>query len=166
MQSFTDNAGRKWEVALDVTAVRRVLHLTGVDLRLVGAGDAKVLQELITDPLKLVDVLYAACKPQADALQVDDAAFGCGFAGDVLDAAVDALFDAVAAFFQKGRRALLQASWRKMRDGLTRAGDRALQELEKLDLDEVIRRVLSESSATSPAASASTPDRSPSAPSA
>ena len=65
MPSFRDSSGKTWEVRVDVAAVKRVLELAHVDLRVIESG--KTLADLALDPIQLVDTLYAVVKPQVDA---------------------------------------------------------------------------------------------------
>ena len=64
MKSFTDNAGRKWRVAVTVDTIKRVKALRDVDL--LEAVEGKLLDRLIGDPVLLCDILFIVCKPQAD----------------------------------------------------------------------------------------------------
>ena len=75
MKSFTDNMGRAWTLVVNVAPVKRVRALCGVDLNSVievedGKPSAKLLERLSSDPVLLVDVLYAVCKPECDRLGV------------------------------------------------------------------------------------------------
>ena len=104
MHSFTDTKNRAWNLAVTYASVRRVRELVGVDLLKL---DDKLFEQL-GDPIKLVDVLYVLCKPQAEALKVTDEEFGESLAGDVLETASDALMGAVGDFFPSRRKALLE----------------------------------------------------------
>lgn len=106
MHSFTDEKGRAWSVVVTVDTVRRVRQLAGVDLMQVIKGP--LLEELAGDPVRLVDVLFAICKPQADAGKVTDQDFGQSLAGDSIDAATMALLGAIADFFPSPTRKLLR----------------------------------------------------------
>lgn len=83
MKNFTDNAGRDWIVEINVSALKRIKGLTGTDL--LEAIDGPLVERLIRDPVLLCDVVYAACKPQADERQVSDEDFGRAMAGDAID---------------------------------------------------------------------------------
>ena len=83
MQTFRDNAGRTWTVAIDVAAIKRVRSLIGYDLLAVLDGTGT--QALVSDPVLLVDVLYALCRPEADRLAVTDEDFGRSMAGDAIE---------------------------------------------------------------------------------
>lgn len=96
MKSFTDNAGRDWTVEVNVSALKRIKGLTGTDL--LEAIDGPLVERLIRDPVLLCDVVYAACKPQADERGVSDEDFGRAMAGDAIDRATAALLEELVAF--------------------------------------------------------------------
>ena len=87
MKTFTDNTGRTWTLSVTVGTIKRVRALCGVDLAniiSIEAGKAPnvgLLDRLASDPVLLVDVLYAVCKPEADAQNVSDEDFGRAMAG-------------------------------------------------------------------------------------
>jgi len=86
-----------------------------VDVDLVGATDAQLIQRLAGDPVLLVDVIYALCKPQADERNITDEEFGRAMWGDVIDHATTAMLEALADFFPSRRRELLQRAIGKVR---------------------------------------------------
>lgn len=96
MPQFKDLKGRTWDVSVNISSVKRTRDLTGVDLLDTKSG--AVFERLASDPVMLIDVLYAICKPQADAVGVDDIAFGEAMAGDPIDEASRVLIDAIVGF--------------------------------------------------------------------
>jgi hypothetical protein len=66
MHSFVDNSRRTWEVAINVSAVKRIRGLLGIDLYALVDDGFKSLSKLVSDPVTLADVLYCLCKDQAD----------------------------------------------------------------------------------------------------
>jgi hypothetical protein len=120
MRTFQDNAGRTWTVAMNVWTVKKVRDLLGVDLLDVGGDEGKpgpgLLHRFIADPILLVDVLYVACKDQADPLGVTDEQFGRAMAGDAIDAATRAFLEDLADFTPSPRdraraRKVMAATW-------------------------------------------------------
>ncbi|MBM4019872.1 MAG: hypothetical protein FJ288_16380 [Planctomycetes bacterium] len=103
MKTFTDSQGRTWSLVVNVSAVKRVRGLLDVDLLDVAGGD--LLSRLADDPCLLVDVLFALCKPEADARAVTDEEFGRGMVGGVLDEAAAALMKELLDFFPSAQRA-------------------------------------------------------------
>ena len=96
MRSFKDNQGRQWSVEINVTAIKRVRGLTGEDLMQVIEGT--LIEKLIRDPVLLCDVVYALCKPEADARSVSDEEFGKAMAGDAIEAATTAVLEELVGF--------------------------------------------------------------------
>ena len=168
MKTFTDNAARAWTIQVNVDALKRVKSLLdGVDL--MEAVDGKLLQRMLDEPVLLCDVIYALCKPQADAAGVTDEDFGRAMAGDAIDNATQALLEELVDFFPQRRRALLT----KVLDKLKKLDSLALatvtDRIEKIDLDKVMSNAVAQldndlsallagkPSGPAPASSASTP---------
>ena len=107
MKFFRDTAGRQWPVSVTVGAMKRVQALCGVNLyQIIELDDKKdsLLNRLASDPILLVDVLYAVCKPQADQLHVSDIDFGEAMSGQTIDDASDALLQEIVDFFPEAKR--------------------------------------------------------------
>jgi len=144
MQSFRDNEGRMWLVAVDVAAVKRARALAGFDL--VGVLDRRDdIDRLARDPVMLVDVLYAVCKPEADARGVSDEAFGKAMAGDALEHAAQALIEAIVSFSPNPRvRAIHMMALEKARAAQARALDaleRGLEERIEAQIESALSRL-------------------------
>ena len=157
MQSFTDRHQRKWHIEINVALAKKVRALLGVDLYRLVENDFAKLQELLRDPITLVDVIYVLCKEQADALKLTDEQFGAGLAGETVTNAADAFLEAFINFSQDQRMGRLLRS-RKAKG--TAAVDilltEAEQKLERLT-PEWMAQELREKSGSSPAPSESTP---------
>jgi len=114
MKSFSDNLGRTWTLVVNVAAIKRVRALCCVDLNSIVELDkdnnptAELLEKLSTDPVLLVDVLYAVCKPECDQKGITDEDFGAAMAGDAIEQATAALLDEVVDFFPTAKRTALQ----------------------------------------------------------
>ena len=149
MKPFTDSQGRTWSVVINVSAIKRVRDVLGVDLLDVANGD--LLSRLADDPCLLVDVLFVLSKPEADAKGITDEDFGRCMVGGVLDEASAALMKELLDFFPSALRArALVKMIRKM--GEHRAA-----------VSELATETPGDSSGDSPASAASTPAASPSA---
>jgi len=163
MHSFPDNAGRTWTVVINVTAVKRVRGLVGIDLYKLIDDGFKPLAALVADPVQLADVLYCLCKDEADAKQVTDEDFGRALAGDAITLAADAFVEELIDFFPDARaRASLTkvlAAGRKVRDRLLGHAETVIETLDP----ETAANALIASFGNSPGSSASTPAPSPSA---
>ena len=159
MKTFTDNAGRTWTVAINVNAIKRVRGLLDVDLLTV--LDGPLIEKLYRDPVLLCDVLYAVCKPEADARNVTDEDFGQAMAGDAIEQATKALLEELVDFSPSPRdranlQRVLQTTWNVM----DRARDVIEARLATVNTEEIVAQVLATSGASSgaaPESSASTP---------
>ena len=89
MKTFKDNEGRTWTVKVNISTVKRVKSLLGINI--FDAIEKDLIARLVTDTILLVDVLYVICKPEAEQKNVSDEQFGEGLAGDAITAATTAL---------------------------------------------------------------------------
>jgi len=113
MRTFKDNAGRTWTVSITVDAIKRVRGLLDVDLLEVVGG--KLIDRLITDPVLLCDIVYAVCKPEADAQSVSDEDFGRAMAGDAIEHATTALLEELVSFPRaRGTGRISRKSWTRL----------------------------------------------------
>ncbi|MFW6159189.1 MAG: hypothetical protein ACOC8E_07520 [Planctomycetota bacterium] len=160
MAEFRDTQDRVWLVQITTATLKRVKALLDLDLGRM-AADGSLYQVLANDPILLCDLLYAICKPEADARDVSDEDFGRGLAGDAIDDATTALMEGLIDFFPKGRRELHRKALDKFRALEARAIRNAEDRIASDELDrELERRLGSLSSATgSEASPGSTPDR-------
>lgn len=161
MRTFKDNAGRTWTVDINVATLKRVRGLTGVDLMQVIEGT--LIEKLIRDPVLLCDVVYAICKPEADAATppVSDEEFGKAMAGDAIEAATTAVLEELVGFCPSPRdRANLGRVLQATKKVMERARDLVEKKLDSGELDRLADRLLETAGASStspPASLESTP---------
>ncbi len=159
MKTFNDNAGRTWTIAVNVDAIKRVRSLLEVDLLEIVEGT--LIEKLIRDPVLLCDVVYAVCKPEADAKGVSDEDFGRAMAGDAIEHATKALLEDLVGFSPSPRdRANLQRVLATTWNVMDRARDLVEKRLESGELEKVVEQALAtagSSSGAAPESSASTP---------
>lgn len=158
MRTFTNNTGRTWTVTVNVNAIKRVRDLAKVDLLQVVEG--KLIEQLVSDPVLLCDVIYALCKPEADAQGVSDVDFGRSMAGDAIDGATTALLEELVGFFPLGQRKVLAKALAKLRKLEATALAAVEARLDSNELEEAMEKQLrppGNSSGSVPASSASTP---------
>lgn len=164
MPRFTDNQGREWMVDINVTSIKRVRALTGVDL--LDIKSEQTLQPLLGDPIALVDLVWAVCKNQAQELGVSDEGFGEALAGDAIAAATNALIEGLVGFSPSPReRENLAAVLQRTRAVIDRQRDLAAELIGSGVVEEAIEEAIGMSggpSTSSPGSSASTPAPSPS----
>jgi uncharacterized protein (DUF1778 family) len=166
MKFFRDNSGREWQVSVTIGTMKRVRALCDVDLYKIievdknGKPNAELLERLSTDPVLLVDVLYAVCKPEADKLGVSDFDFGEALTGDTIEAAANALLDELVDFFPEAKRQVFQKVLQATRrfKAATEKQLTAILTDPELDarLESELKKLL-DSSGSTPGSSASTP---------
>ncbi len=138
MKTFRDNKRRVWTLEVNVAAIKRVRGLCKVDLNTIVEVDsenrptARLLEQLSSDPVLLVDVLYAICKPDADKQGVSDEEFGEAMAGDAIEQATEALLDEIVDFFPSAKRQVM----RKILNATRRFEDIARTRLDRILQDE------------------------------
>jgi len=104
MHTFTDTAGRCWELALTIGAAKRVKGLLAVDLLDLSAGNPPLVTRLHTDVMLLVDVIWAVLKPEADARGVSDEQFVAALGGEAAWNAYLAFAGELEDFFRQFHR--------------------------------------------------------------
>lgn len=159
MKCFTDNAGRTWTLASNVDVIKRVRGLLDVDLLEIVEG--KLIERLIRDPVLLCDVVYAVCKPEADAQGVSDEDFGRSMAGDAIEHATKALLEELVDFSPSPRDRVnlgrvLEKTWAVM----DRARDLIETRINGSEIEKVVEQALANvgnSSGAAPVSPASSP---------
>ena len=160
MQTYADNLGRTWYVAVNVTTIRRVRAALDLDLYQLVDDGMQALGKLVADPVRLADVLYVLCKDDADAKNISDEDFGRALAGDAINAAAEALVEELVDFFPDERsRAALRRVIAAGREVRTKLLDRAETMLDELNPDQCASALITswtsslESSESTPASS-------------
>ena len=138
MHTFTDTAGRVWSMAISTHTIKRVRTLLSVDLMEFVEGE--LMAKLMGDVVLFVDVLYACCKPEADARGVTDEQFGQAMSGDVLLQAEEALAESLFSISHPSRRQAARTAWEKFKALRERTGELAVVRLN----DPAINRKLEE----------------------
>lgn len=106
---WTDESGRDWSTALNVSVIRRVQDRTGI--LLTDAADTDLVERLYNDVIMLCNVLYAVSVPQAKERDIDAESFGELLAGDTIDKACESLMQGIVDFFRPGRRQAVTKIW-------------------------------------------------------
>lgn len=112
MRNFTDNKGGNWSINITVREVKE-LRAIGIDIM---AQDGSGIAQLAGDVEILVNALYCLCKKQADEKGVSADDFLSLFGGDSIEAAVNAMMEAVADFFPSARKKVLNRALEKARE--------------------------------------------------
>lgn len=143
MQSFTDTEGKAWTIEINVATLKRVKGITGVDL--MGVLDGDLIDRFIRDPVLLCDVIYAACKIEADENGVSDEEFGRAMAGDAIENATAALLEEIVSFYPNSRdRAALERVIKATNEGMEKARDLVETKLDSGILEQAIDEALAE----------------------
>lgn len=126
--TFTDTAGRVWSMEIGTTTIKRVRTLLSVDLMEFVEGT--LMGKLMGDVVLFVDVLYAICKPEADARGVTDEQFGQAMSGDVLQAAEEAMAEGLFRISHPSRREAARKVWEKAKRLRARATEAVMVRLD------------------------------------
>lgn len=105
MPTFKDVNGQEWLLRLDVGKIRDVRELHQVNLATL---DGTAYDRLESDPELLVNVLWSLCKSQAAEKNINEQQFGEALVGDAIDHATSAMLEAIAGFFPKSKREMVQ----------------------------------------------------------
>jgi hypothetical protein len=120
-----------------------VRDLTGLDLLQV--LDGSLIDKLIRDPVLLCDVVYAACKPEADAQKVTDEQFGRAMAGDAIEHATSALLEELVSFCPSPRdRANLGRVLETTKRVMEKARDLVQTKLDSGELERIAEQALAQ----------------------
>lgn len=142
MKEFRDAEGRPWEIRVNVSTLRRVRDLAGIDLITLFTGDMTALQAFIADPYKRADALFVLCQDQAEKRSVSSESFGEALAGDPMEAATLAMLDELASFFPGPKAKLIRAALAKMSEGADLAAKMGMDQIEALDVTAEVRKTL------------------------
>jgi hypothetical protein len=149
--TFRDRHNREWVLDLDVYGVEQIHKRTEVRIDQLIANKAAGLEELMSDPVKFVRVLWVLVEEQAERAGVTPEQFGRSLAGDSLEAAADAFLEALQLFSPRRLRTMLKAMTAKGAEIADAQMKTALAAIEKLGPQS------STSVTTAPPSSASTP---------
>jgi hypothetical protein len=123
-QSFTDSAGRKWDVAVTAADLTACREEAGVAL---GRLPLDKLAEELADAEKLVAVLFVLVKDQIAKLGLTPEQFARGLDGDALEAATVAFWRAWADFSPRQTRRLVLGLVDKTLEDQRAAVDKAME---------------------------------------
>lgn len=140
---FKDDKGQDWEIKITINTIKRVKELCGVDLMELLAPEKKEggadLMALHNDIELLINVLYAACKPTADARNISDVDFGELLAsGQILDDAVTALLEGMMLFFPPRKSQMVRQMYNKYIETEEKVAQRTEEEVKNLKTDEIL----------------------------
>ena len=164
MKTFTDNAGRTWTIAVNITTILRVKGVLSINL--VDVIEGKLVERFLSDPVLLCNVIFVLCQPEAEEKGICDEDFGLAMAGDAIDQATAGLLDELVDFSPSPKtRAYLRRVLKATQQAIDKAQDlidaKLTKKLESGELDRIIEQAVQtagDSSGSAPELSASTPD--------
>lgn len=157
MSSFKDRRNQDWILEITIGGAKRVRDLVGVDIYKLTREGCQPLQDLLSDPIKLVDCVFVLCQPQAETRKVTDLDFGELIAGESLMAVTQAFMDALADFSQSPSESKLVRAITKRAKEAETIMERKIGEMDQsLNMEDLIQK-LSAISGKSPEFSALIP---------
>jgi hypothetical protein len=138
MGLFDDLAGRRWQIRINVLAVRQLRTDHSLDDMKILDREGNPFAKLADDPMRLCDVLWSLIASQAGEAGVSELDWLAAMGGDALANAAYALMEATIDFFPKHRRAPLQAMLRKMRTAEAELTSRMTTLAESATIDQAI----------------------------
>ncbi len=166
-RTFCDTAGREHVLSVNTWTLKRIREETGLDIMDLGAGGQaadQLVAKLIGDPITLVEVIWTAIRPEAEAAGIEKAAFFASMSGDAIDQATSAFLEGLADFFPSPRdRARAHRILQGVERMIERAQDVMDQKVEGGELERILEAEMAAicggTSINSPAPSAPTPAR-------
>ena len=108
MAQFEDRLGRKWQIEINVATVKRVAKRIDVNIANLVQDDMKPLADLMSDIVRMVDVIYVLCEPQCEREGISEEQFASGIAGETIQRAIDTFMEELADFFPNRQGQLLR----------------------------------------------------------
>lgn len=138
---FTDRFGREFNCVVTVAEAEQLKKELQIDLGEI--SDGKLFDRLSTDWGAMVSVCWIVCQESIAAIPgLIPEDFGKGFNGDVLGAAFDAFWEAVADFFPPRRRAALREMIAKYKQVEIETAKQAVERGAKIDLQKIVDQAL------------------------
>ena len=147
MKTFETVAGRKYDIAINISTAKKINARFDVDM----VNDVEsFVTRLIADSIFMVDVLYVVCEKQAESYGVNDEEFGEAMAGDVIKIARQALLDGVCDFFPGGdERGVVNAAIRRGTELAAMLQKQMIQIMEETNVDRLAEQLIHGGSSTS-----------------
>lgn len=101
MTTFKDSAGTEWTLKLSTGVIEDITEVTHVDLDGLVKNPSKFADIILTEPKKLVEILYVLCAEQLETTGLTPRDFGRRFDRATLDEATNALLREVVTFYPR-----------------------------------------------------------------
>ena len=154
MKKFADRNDVKWDIDITVGTLKRVRAALDVDLFKITDDKFALMQEILNDPVLLVDILFIVCEQQVEERGMTDVQFGESLDGDTLFSAMNSFIEGMTDFFPERRgREALKKLMSKGREVYDLVSEREIKRIENLDVAKAatdLEKTLSKSSTNSP----------------
>ena len=131
MTTFSDKQKREFTIDVNCTLLKRVLQESKINLSDVPIDD-ELQNKLCTDDVFLFDVIYAMCRPQCMALEIDQENFGNALDGDCFELAKKAFWGALLDFFRGHKKVILEAAMTAREQFTKQLREKRDQSIEKM----------------------------------
>ena len=135
MPKFTDKNGGFWNLELDFGMVLDIKDQTGIDLDSMMKKPESLAEIVLTEPSKLVSILYVMCEAQCKDKNIDPRQFGRLFNRDAIDAAGNAFIESLFLFYPRS------SAGRAIKEHLPRILEKMDDQIEK-KMKEKVNEVL------------------------
>jgi hypothetical protein len=154
---FATLDGVEWTFRITYGSVKSVLDQTGFKLTDL-FFDQKASEEVTGDGFRMLEIIYAALKPQADEKGISIDRFLAAVDGDVLERASLALLEALTDFFPHPRRTIVRRAldrYHREKERLTSGVIHAIEkEIDAMSLEQPPPLTHTSSATSSPASAA------------
>jgi hypothetical protein len=150
MATFQDNLSRTWHIDITVIELKKLKDEFQLDLGECASRENKILAQLSTNTVLLVDVLSCLLEEQIKHLGLNERQFAQGIVGAGITKALDALVEAIINFSQPREGQVLRAMWNKLEATKELATERVLGRMEELDVDQLVTQQIDEALKTLP----------------
>lgn len=137
MQKFSDSTGDEWTISLNIFSVKKIKTEVDVDLLDLESGDTPTLGVLLTDEMKLAEVIFTLLDSQMTKKGIAIEELQERFDGKTLAASTQAFFDELQDFFSaRGRKDRVKAVDKAitMMESLIAQAE---AEVDKIDIDKI-----------------------------
>jgi hypothetical protein len=140
MPQFTDLCNRSWTLALNFRLAQEIRDALGVDF--LNAHNGKALTALGRDDELLVKTLWMLCEAQAEKCGLSPEDFAEGLAGEPMEAACQAIEEAVVLFTRPAKRPELEAVRQRAAEVLKTTSDLTVRKVKSGRVDRFIEKKL------------------------
>ena len=154
MATFKDLNNNNWEIKITIGDLKRVKSITGHDL-LAAENDDEVplVVSLHDDSMLLADVVFALVKPQLDAKEINEEAFGLSLGGEAMANAYNALVEELSNFFHQRGDLALEKTLQKIKFTIKKALEAMEKKIDGISNEAIeaeVEKIFGEGSQKSP----------------